>query len=413
MVIRRGIKLKLYPTYNQHKKIIEESSRVRFLWNMFIELNIYNMITHGKRLTYFEMCKKLTEIKNDEYLGWCKYPSNSQMAQQTLKRLDSAYSRWFSKTSKEPRYKSKKRNNVSLTYPQGIRFNYNNTKLFIPSIGEVRCRGYRYLKNMVIKQLIVTIEPKGDIRATIIVECENQTPNFNNAFVPMVGIDVGTKKFLTDNRGIKILPTNDIVYKNILTGKVHIIKKINLKHELIKLSMLQKFASNRLTTNSKNKAYNKVNKQSKRISNIRNNWLHHVANMYKDYSKVYVEDLNINAMVNNVMSKAVNKNLNTKRKTNLNRLILQQSWGIFFTILEYKLKDNNNELVRVDPKYTSQMCSKCLRINKLNRVGEVYTCDHCGIVLDSDYNASVNILNKGMKFSNIPGNIRELNNMYI
>ena len=410
MVICRGVKLKLYPTYNQHKDLIEESSRVRFLWNMFIELNLYNMVTYGKRMTYFEMCKKLTEIKNDEYLGWYKYPSNSQMSQQTLKRLDTAYSRWFNKTSKEPKYKSKKKSTISLTYPQGIRFNYNNTKLFIPSIGEVRCRGYRHFKNMVIKQLIITIEPKGNIRATITVECENQTPNFNSTFIPMVGIDVGTKKFLTDNRGIKILPTNDIVYKNILTGKVHFIKKINLKQELIKLNRLQKIASSRLTANSKNKAYCKVNKQSKHITNIRNNWLHHVANMYKDYSKVYIEDLNINTMVINPVD---NKNINTKRKTNLNRLILQQSWGVFFTILEYKLKDNNNELVRVDPKYTSQMCSKCLRVNKLNRVGEVYTCDNCGIILDSDYNASINILNKGMKFSNIPGNMRELNNMYI
>jgi len=53
-------------------------------------------------------------------------------------------------------------------------------------------------------------------------------------------------------------------------------------------------------------------------------------------------------------------------------------------------------LEKVSPSYTSQTCSNCGSINKNNRKGEIYYCDSCGIIIDADYNASINILHRGV-----------------
>ena len=87
-------------------------------------------------------------------------------------------------------------------------------------------------------------------------------------------------------------------------------------------------------------------------------------------------------------------NMRSSAKSGLNRSILQQSWGNFFELLEYKLKRNGGQLIKVDPKYTSQKCSCCGHISKENRQSQAtFECVRCGSQKNADYNASLNILN--------------------
>ncbi len=73
--------------------------------------------------------------------------------------------------------------------------------------------------------------------------------------------------------------------------------------------------------------------------------------------------------------------------------ILSQAWGKFFDFLEYKLKRNGNELVKVEPHYTSITCSHCNHISKESRVSQSqFICKNCNKELNADYNASINIL---------------------
>jgi putative transposase len=89
-----------------------------------------------------------------------------------------------------------------------------------------------------------------------------------------------------------------------------------------------------------------------------------------------------------------NPNMRSSAKSGLNRSILQQSWGKFFELLEYKLERNGGKLIRVDPKYTSQTCSCCGHISKENRLTQAkFVCVSCNTEFNADYNASVNILN--------------------
>jgi putative transposase len=86
--------------------------------------------------------------------------------------------------------------------------------------------------------------------------------------------------------------------------------------------------------------------------------------------------------------------MRSSAKSGLNRSILQQSWGKFFELLEYKLRRNGGQLIKVEPKFTSQKCSCCGHISKENRQSQAkFECVECGLKRHADHNASINILN--------------------
>ena len=100
-----------------------------------------------------------------------------------------------------------------------------------------------------------------------------------------------------------------------------------------------------------------------------------------------------------------NPGKNVKQKSGLNKSILQQSWGMFFEMLGYKLAQNGNQLTKVDPKYTSQTCPECGSVNKLNRESQsVFICKDCGNSGNADYIASLNIMYRGTHGKCLPAN---------
>ena len=130
------------------------------------------------------------------------------------------------------------------------------------------------------------------------------------------------------------------------------------------------------------KAKSKLAKKHLKLKNRRNDFLHKLTN---------------NLMIKNMSKKAkgsiANPNMRSSAKSGLNRSILQQSWGKFFELLEYKFKRNGGELIKVEPKFTSQKCSCCGYISKENRESQSkFICKQCGYSINADYNASLNIL---------------------
>ncbi len=91
----------------------------------------------------------------------------------------------------------------------------------------------------------------------------------------------------------------------------------------------------------------------------------------------------------------INHGKNVSRKSGLNKSILQQSWGMFFTMLEYKLISKGGRFEKIDPRYTSQECPICNSIAKENRESQsVFHCKSCHYEAMADYVASVNIKNR-------------------
>ncbi len=123
-------------------------------------------------------------------------------------------------------------------------------------------------------------------------------------------------------------------------------------------------------------------------------FLHKISKELSENQTIKVEDLKIKNMSKQAKGSIENPNMRASAKSGLNRSIMQQSWGKFFELLEYKLKRNGGELIKVNPKHTSQKCSKCGHISKENRQTQAkFICKQCGYLTNADFNASVNILN--------------------
>ena len=130
------------------------------------------------------------------------------------------------------------------------------------------------------------------------------------------------------------------------------------------------------------------------LTNQRDDFLHKITHKLSENQTIKVENLQIKNMSKKAKGSIENPNIRARAKAGLNRSILQQSWGKFFEMLEYKLDKNGGELIKVDPKYTSQTCSSCGYISKDNRLTQSkFKCIKCENTLNADYNASLNILN--------------------
>jgi putative transposase len=107
------------------------------------------------------------------------------------------------------------------------------------------------------------------------------------------------------------------------------------------------------------------------------NFAHQIANdLIRRFDRIVIEDLNVKGMV---------------RNHKLAKSISDAGWSMFTRILAYKAENAGRKLVKVNPAYTSQVCSGCGSAQKLKLSQRRYVCD-CGLDLHRDHNAAINIL---------------------
>ena len=392
VTVSRSFKIKLYPTLQQRNNIERTIGANRWLWNHLLayrtqlhETAQQQQLTKDERVVVnrFTLNYYITQLKRQPDTAWLA-DAPSQTLQNTTHRLHLAFSNFFTRVKRGerpgyPRFKRKKQPVQSFTYPQGYRFNGVGSKVYLPTVGWVKCRGYRQLRNPAHKQLIVKLYNDGRIEASCSVTCDNQATH--NTTSLSVGIDVGTRKFAVSSGG-------DVVYP------------LHLEREWSKLQHHQRQLGTALpNSNNRSRTYDKIAKLHRKIYNKRTDWLHKISHRYLHYSRVYVEDLAIRRMTASAVGTVDNPNLDSRRKSRLNHTILQQGWGMFFDILQYKLAERSSVLIKVDPMYTSQQCAVCDHIDSDNRHGEQFRCLKCGYADDADHNASVNIWRRGYQSS--------------
>ena len=120
------------------------------------------------------------------------------------------------------------------------------------------------------------------------------------------------------------------------------------------------------------------------------------------FGLIAIEELNINSMTASAKGTVDNPGKNVSQKSGLNRSISEQTWGMIRQQLTYKAAWAGRELVVVDPRYTSQTCSRCEYVSSASRDGKGFKCSRCGYVADADINAAVNILHRGLAGGNLP-----------
>lgn len=369
----RVVKVRLYPNDAQKQLLSQHFGSARVAYNVMLRKSI-DAYEAGEKISVYELKKLLPIMKQTDELGWMKEVDSTAL-QNAVINLDKAYKHFFRRVKNGekagfPRFKSKHDSRQSY---QSSTAKLRDGKLYLPKIGLVKAVFHREIEGSV-KTVTVSGEA-GQYFASINYEDGiDQFVGTNNG--KSIGIDVGVKVFAYLSNG-------------------EAIKHVDLKKEIAEVIKAQKVLSRRKKGSANRiKAKAKLAKKHLKLRNKRNDFLHKVTKRLSENQTIAVEDLKIKNMSRSAKGSIDNPNMRSSAKSGLNRSILQQSWGTFFELLEYKLERNGGKLVRVDPRYTSQACSCCGHISKENRLTQSkFVCQACGNTLNADYNASVNILN--------------------
>jgi putative transposase len=186
-----------------------------------------------------------------------------------------------------------------------------------------------------IQQSIANMDRAYQYHATILLDMpEHEVVAGHNS--KSVGLDVGVSLVVADSNGKKVKP-------------------LELTRELYKLRKKAKQLSRKKKgSNNRAKAKAKLAKANLKIANKRKDFLHKLSFQYaENQGIVVVEDLKIKNMTKSAKGTVETPGRQVKQKQGLNRSITQQSWGMFFELLEYKLHQRGGQLIKVDPKHTS------------------------------------------------------------
>ena len=113
------------------------------------------------------------------------------------------------------------------------------------------------------------------------------------------------------------------------------------------------------------------------------------------YSTIVIEDLNVKGMMRSAKGSVERPGTRVAQKSGLNRSIADAAWGRFVTYLAYKAERAGGQVIRVKPHHTSNCCSVCQRLTP-TKIGDEFSCAHCGHTSDRDHNAALNILARGV-----------------
>lgn len=343
-------KRKLILTNMQEARLSSWIGACRVVYNLGLEIKIASWKNKQEWISKFALMKQLTEIKD---IDWIK-DVPSQTLQNTMERLDLSYKKFF-KGAGFPRFASKKTYKSILLKEVSI---LSNNKIKLPKIGVLKM-----FKDVAIlgipKTATIIKEPTGYFVCIVCDEISKDIQNIDESQV--CGIDMGIAYFCADSNG------------NLIENPKHFKKYEDMLRVENRSLARKKKLSNRWKRQAK-----KLGMLHHKIANVRKDFLHKESTkLAKQYNTIYVEDLKITNMV---------------RNKNLSKHILDCGWGQFRTMLSYK-----TNIIRVNPKYTSQICNECGVKDATSRISQSeFVCKHCGNISNADTNAAKNIIGKGI-----------------
>lgn len=371
--MEKAFKYRIYPNKKQQKLIQKTFGCCRYVYNYFLDKRITEYKENKKSLSFYDTCKMLTQLKKEN--EWLKEPDKDAL-QKTLKNLDNAYQKFFKEHIGYPKFKSKKNRSQSyitsyVKTSAGGNIRFENKHIKLPKLGFVKIRDKQIPQGRILNATI-SQESNGHYYCSLC--CTDiefpQYPKTNKN----VGIDLGIVDFAILSDGIKI--------KN---------PKFYEKSEK-KLARLQRELSRKTIGGSNwNKARIKVANLQKHISNQRKDFLQKLTtNIVKQYDVICIEDLDVQSM------KSTDSNVRNKH-------VLDVSWSEFRRMLTYKSTWYGKILSVIDRYFpSSQICHCCGHKDGKKSVEIRYwICSNCGSKLDRDDNASINILNEGLRILSV------------
>ncbi|MFZ3166914.1 MAG: transposase [Candidatus Methanoperedens sp.] len=362
--MKKSFQFRIYPTKNQEVALNRTLSTCRHLYNDSLEerkrqaeLNelerTFGATLWGKPewLNYYDQANSLSGSKTD-------FQKNvfSQVLQNVLKRVDRSFKNFFNGFG-YPRFQGRNRYN-SFTYPQSG-FGFKDGKLNLSKIGAIKIILHREIEGT-----IKTCTIKKDIDQWYVTfSCEIDIPVIPVEIKAKTGIDVGLSSLITMSNGTQVEPPEFLraSEKRLSREQIHLSKK-------------------KLRSNNRNKQRVIVAKVHRRIRNQRKDFNQKLStNLVKKYDHIVFEDLQIQNMVQN---------------HHLAKSISDAGWSQLINLTKSKAEYAGKIVELVNPGNTSQNCSWCGKSVPKDLKVRVHSCPFCGLVLDRDHNAAINIENR-------------------
>lgn len=361
MKLNKSYKIRLYPNDEQIQFFEQNFGNVRFIYNKMLgdKINHYKKTKEMLHNTPAQYKKEYDFLKLSDSLAL----SNAQLA------LDKAYKMFFRNPKKFgfPKFKSK--NKSKMTYTTN---NQNGTifiedgKLKLPKVGFVETvQDRKFIKNSKIKSVTISKTRTNKYFASILVEYEKDIQQVQPK--SFLGLDYSMSALFVDSDGNK----GDY-------PKFYRLSYENLAKEQRKLSNMKK------GSNNYNKQKIQIAKIHEKIANQRKDFLHKMSRkIANSYDVVCVENLNMQAM---------------SKVLKFGKSVHDNGWGMFVSMLEYKLAELGKFLIKADKFFPStKQCSSCGNKQEIPLSVRTYNCPTCDLEIDRDLNAALNLKQYGIK----------------
>lgn len=366
--MRKSFKYRLYPTHQQERLLTETLNECRWLYNHLLEQRKAVWEERQETLGLYDQHKHVTVLKLDR-------PElqvvHAQVLQNVGVRLDLAMKAFFRRvkagwTPGYPRFQGAHRYN-SFTYPQapsGCKL--VGKWLHLTRIGSVQVVLHRPLEGI---PKTVTVSRSSTGKWYVSFSCEWELTALP-VIESQVGIDVGLASFATFSDGTKI--ENPRFFR---------------QEEKALAQVQRRFSKTEKGSKERKHRRKAVARVHERIAWRRENFAHqHSRRIVDENQFIAVEDLSVNQMVHNRC---------------LSKSISDAAWSAFSNFLRVKAEWAGRVFVAVNPAYTSQDCSGCGHRERKSLSERTHHCGCCGLVLDRDHNAALNILRLGLQASGI------------
>ena len=376
----KSIKIRLNPNNKQLTKLFQYAGCARFAYNWAIARQQENYKQGNKFISDNELRKEFTQLKKQPKYKWLNEVSNN-VTKQAIKDACNTYKRFFKGQCKYPKFKSKKHSTPSF-YQDNICIKFTDTNVKVEGFTMSKKRNRQKLNWIKLCE-----------KERIPTNCKYINPRFTYDglyWYVSIGIEVDDSNELYTNEGIGIdLGIKHLAgcsdgntYKNI--NKTERVKKLEKRKRRLQRSISRRYEKNKkgehyCKTSNIIKREKELLKLVKRLTNIRQNYLHKTTSeiVKQKPSFICIEDLNVSGMMKN---------------KHLSKAIQQQGFYEFRRQIEYKSKWNNIPVIIADRFFpSSKLCSCCGRLKKdLKLSDRIYKCE-CGNIIDRDFQASLNL----------------------
>jgi putative transposase len=371
MWVNQAFRFELEPNAAQRQAILQHIGAARFAYNWGLEI-VKKALEKKEKIPSAPELHKMWNIWKKDNAPWWKEVSKCA-PQEAFRDLERGIKKWKSKQSRLPKFKKKKLiPDNSVRFTGSIRIFTNHVQ--IPRIGKVRSKEpteklLKLLEEGRARLLSAVISQEADrFYVSIVCKVKRQEPKAKEVKSEddVVGVDLGLTSFAVLSDGTKIDAPKP------LTRKLKLLKRRS-----------KEFSRKKKGSNNSKKSALKLARLHRKIKNIRQDFLHKLSTwLARTKPVIVVENLNVRGL----------------SRSRLSRSISDAGWGTFRGMLEYKAKWYGATLIVALRSFPStRLCSRCGHLHgKMPLSQRVFRCEACGLEMDRDLNAAINLRKYGL-----------------